>query len=307
MCLKFTSVKNGKFRGKQGYRCRSCGKQFVSKPRKVSTANHLLNRYIWKRQTINQLAYTYGKSEKWVRNTLKLAQPKLVKQEAYSAVIIPDVTFFGRDYGILLCRDPHRKNNPHFQEVHRETNEEYKQARSALEAKGITILAVVIDGRKGVKELFSDVPIQICQFHQIKTVNRYLTRKPKLQAAQELRLIALGLTEMNEIYFTGLLQCWHEKWGEFLKERTINPIDPKKWNYTHKRVRAAYYSLKRNAPYLFTYQKYPELKLPNTTNSADGYFNRLKSLLNVHRGMSKRKRYLLIREILAKSSLHIYH
>jgi hypothetical protein len=262
---------------------------------------------VWKRQTAGQLALAYGKSEKWIRNTLKFAQPKLVKPEKYSAVIIPDVTFFGRDYGILLCRDPHRKNNPHFQEVHRETNEEYRQARQALEAKGITILAVVIDGRKGVKELFSDVPVQICQFHQVKTVNRYLTRKPKLQAGQELRLIALGLTNMNEQYFTELLTRYHEKWKEFLKERTIKPDNTEKWNYTHKRVRAAYYSLKRNAPNLFTYQKYPELNIPNTTNSADGYFNRLKSLLNVHRGMSKEKRFILIREILTKSSLHIYH
>lgn len=157
---------------------------------------------------------------------------------------------------------------------------------------------MVIDGRKGVKELFSDIPVQICQFHQIKTVNRYLTRKPKLEAAQELRLIALGLTMMDERYFTELLSCWHEKWKEFLKERTTNPIDPKKWNYTHKRVRAAYYSLKRNAPNLFTYQKYPELNIPNTTNSADGFFGRLKELLRVHRGMNKEKRYQLIREIL---------
>jgi len=223
-----------------------------------------------------------------------------VIRETYSAVIVPDVTFFGRDYGILVCRDPHRKNNPHFQEVHRETNEEYRQARKALEGKGITITAVVIDGRKGVKELFSEFPVQVCQFHQIKTVNRYLTRRPKIQAAQELGVIVLGLTKTNEKDFTNVLSCWHEKWEAFLKERTINPDNSKKWNYTHKRVRAAYGSLKRNTPNLFIYQKYPELKIPNTTNSADGYFNRLKELLRVHRGMSKEKRYLLIKEILTK-------
>lgn len=246
------------------------------------------------------MAKEYSKSEKWIRYTLKLARSKTTKSEKYSAVIIPDVTFFGRDYGILICRDPHRKNNPHFHEVKSETNVEYQKAKTALTDKGITITAVVIDGRKGVKELFSDVPVQICQFHQIKTVNRYLTRRPKLPAAQELRLIALGLTKAEERFFTELLQCWHDKWKEFLKERTLDLMNPKKWTYTHRRVRAAYFSMKRNLPNLFTYKKYPELNIPNTTNSADGFFGRMKDLLRTHRGMSKEKRYQLIKEILTK-------
>lgn len=260
----------------------------------------MLKKYVWQRQTIAQLAKEYGKSEKWIRYTLKLAKPNISKAENYTAVIIPYVTFFGRDYGILVCRDPHRKNNPHFHEVKSETTAEYIKAKQSLEAKGITIIGVVIDGRRGVKELFSEIPVQICQFHQIKTINTYPTRKPKLEAAQELRLIALGLTKMNEAYFTELLACWYEKWKVFLKERTTNPSDPQKWFYTHKRLRSAYFSLKRNLPYLFTYQTYPELKLPNTTNSGDGFFSRLKELLRVHRGMSKEKRYQLICEILTK-------
>ncbi len=49
-----------------------------------------------------------------------------------------------------------------------------------------------------------------------------------------------------------------------------------------------------------TYQKHPELKIPNTTNSLDGYFNILKGLLTVHREMKTKRRYRLIQEILAK-------
>ncbi|EKE06703.1 MAG: hypothetical protein ACD_18C00301G0001, partial [uncultured bacterium] len=51
-------------------------------------------------------------------------------------------------------------------------------------------------------------------------------------------------------------------------------------------------------PYLFTYQKYPELNIPNTTNSLDGYFNRLKSLLNVHRGLNLKRKMKIVFEIL---------
>ena len=94
------------------------------------------------------------------------------------------------------------------------------------------------------------------------------------------------MTITNELKFTKELNQWHKKWNNFLKEKTTNPIT-EKWNYTHKRLRSTYRSLKTNLPYLFTYQKYPELKIPNTTNSLDGYFNVLKEKLNVHRGLVK--------------------
>jgi len=63
-------------------------------------------------------------------------------------------------------------------------------------------------------------------------------------------------------------------------------------------IRSAYRSLKINLPYLFTYQKYSQLKIPNTTNSLDGYFSKLKQLLNVHRGTTVVRRYKIIQEIL---------
>lgn len=62
--------------------------------------------------------------------------------------------------------------------------------------------------------------------------------------------------------------------------------------------RSAYLSLKNNLPFLFTYQKCPELKIPNATNSLDGMFTQLKAKLSVHRGLRKDRRYKMISEIL---------
>jgi hypothetical protein len=73
-----------------------------------------------------------------------------------------------------------------------------------------------------------------------------------------------------------------------------------KWFYTHKRLRSAYRSLKINLPYLFTYQKYSELNIPNTTNSLDGCFAYLKELVRVHRGINKTLKRKIIQEILTK-------
>ena len=113
-------------------------------------------------------------------------------------------------------------------------------------------------------------------------------------------MIALGLTELTENMLLLLLDAWYEKWRDFLKERTVNPFNPKKWFYTHKRIRSAYRSLKTNAPYLFTYQRYTGLNIPNTTNSLDGCFAYLKELVRVHRGINKTLKRKIIQEILAK-------
>lgn len=160
-------------------------------------------------------------------------------------------------------------------------------------------MAVVLDGRRGIRAVFADVPVQMCHFHQKMIINRYLTTKPKLEAGIELREITFDLRKTNEEAFSKALNDWHKKWKEFLKERTTNPVTGK-WHYTHKRIRAAYRSLVTNLPYLFTYQKYPELNIPNTTNSLDGSFAHLKELLIIHRGTNMELKRKIIDEILGK-------
>lgn len=140
----------------------------------------------------------------------------------------------------------------------------------------------------------------MCHFHQIAILRRYLTSKPKTEASKELREISLSLTKSNQKNFEENLKNWHEKHKDFLNEKTF--LDDKKWFYTHKKVRSAYKSLKTNLPFLFTYQKYPELNIPNTTNSIDGFFSRTKLLLQVHKGLKKERRFKLIEEIFGNSS-----
>lgn len=136
----------------------------------------------------------------------------------------------------------------------------------------------------------------MCQFHQVAIINRYLIRWSTLDAGKELRQIILQLTALTEKEFTELLDGWHTKWQKFLKEKTVNPIT-NKWCYTHKRIRSDDRSLKTSLPYLFIYQKYPELNIPNTCNSLDGSFTTLKNLLRIHRGMNQRNRYKMICQI----------
>ena len=196
-------------------------------------------------------------------------------------------------------REPNLKKNLYWDEIINENADAYWKGRTELEKQGFVIQAVVVDGKRCLKSVFSDLPIQMCHFHQIAIITRYLTRRPRLEAGKELRKITLSLTKSTEKEFTNLLNNWFEKWEEFLKEKTVN-LETGKWFYTHKRLRSAHRSLKTNLPYLFTYQKYPKLNIPNTTNSLDGSFSHFKSLLRIHRGLKRDRRYKVICEILRK-------
>jgi len=210
---------------------------------------------------------------------------------------VADATFFGRAYGFLVYRAPELKRNLYFKPIMFETINEYLNGRIALENQGFKFKAIVLDGRPGVRNLFLDIPVQMCHFHQKQIIRRYLTYHPQLESGIELKAIADTLTYTTEKQFTKELFAWHDKWAEFLKERTTNPTTGK-WYYTHKRTRSAFRSLKTNLPYLFTYLKYPELNIPRTTNSLDGSFAWLKQKVGIHRGYTKQLKDKIITYIL---------
>ncbi|HWQ59744.1 MAG TPA: hypothetical protein VN420_01195 [Candidatus Fimivivens sp.] len=90
--------------------------------------------------------------------------------------------------------------------------------------KDSSFLGVVLDGRKGVREVFSDIPVQMCHFHQKQVLRRYLTLKQKLEAGQELLALGRILPFSKEDDFIQLLEKWFLRWEDFLKERTCADV-----------------------------------------------------------------------------------
>ncbi len=283
----------------QHYKCRKCGKQFQSKRRNIITGKRIWEKYVWGKQTVRQLAQEYKKSSKWIHKQINSVEIKTKTIEPQPVAVILDTTFFGREYGITVFRSQRLKKNLWWEETRREAPQVYAEGKNALKQRGFKIQAAVIDGKRGILGVFYDVPVQMCQFHQSQIITRYLTRRPRMEAGKELRSVALALTKSGEKDFAEKLNAWHKKWKNFLKEKTTDP-ETGKWFFTHRRLRSAHRSLKTNLPYLFTYQKYPELNIPNTTNSLDGSFSHLKDLLRIHRGLKKERRRKLINEILGK-------
>ena len=208
-----------------------------------------------------------------------------------------DTTYWGRGFGVMLFKDAYSKENLLKYYVKTETNALYIKGIEELEQKGFIVAGIVCDGRKGLIQTFDKVPVQMCQFHQSAIIRRYLTKKPKLIAAQELMEVVDLLKKTDKESFVGVLNDWFVKWEGFLNERTVSEETGKSF-YTHKRLRSAYRSLKNNLPWLFTWYDHIELNIPNTTNAIDGHFADLKNKLRNHNGLSNIRKRKFIDEFL---------
>lgn len=254
--------------------------------------------YTERRQTYDDLRKTYGKDPKTLRKYFDAHAGACgeIIVEKKPVNLIMDATFFSRSHGVLVCRANGR--NLYWMEISSEKVEYYLRCLDALEATGFRFESFTIDGRKGVRKMlqerYPEIPIQQCQFHQLQTITQKLTQRPKLEAGRELHSIACTLAKTTREKFTAALDEWHERWSEFLKERTYSNERKRQWRYVHERLRSAYFSLRRNLPWLFTYLDHPMLHIPNTTNSCDGSFSHWKNKVTLHRGIRKQRKKKMI-------------
>ena len=105
------------------------------------------------------------------------------------------------------------------QYVKTETNKLYLSGVEEIVKRGIKIQSIICDGRKGLLLLFKRIPIQMCNFHQVAIIRRYLTNKSKMQASKELWELVLFLVKTDKESFKGVLDAWYNKWFAFLNER----------------------------------------------------------------------------------------
>ena len=127
-----------------------------------------------------------------------------------------------------------------------------------------------------------------------------LTSRPKLEASKELLAISRMLCHTDKDSFIEALEEWYTKWEGFLKERTIT--EDGKSHYTHKTLRSAFLSLKRNMPWLWTFYDHPELDIPNTNNGIESLNADLKTKLNLHKGISTERRKVFIQDFIKSHS-----
>jgi len=208
-------------------------------------------------------------------------------------VVLVDTTYWGRSFGVVVFKDAVRKKILWRKFVRHETLADYREGVEWLEAHSFEVVGIVCDGLRGMFAMLGKYRVQMCQYHQLKIVRRYLTGQPELAASKELLSIARLMAHTDKESFVGLFEGWVDKWGSFLKERTRDRKTGKSY-YVHKRLRSAYLSLRRNMPYLWTFYDHAGLGIPNTNNGLEGQFTDLKTKLRNHSGLSKDRRKVFI-------------
>ena len=260
-----------------------CKQQFIA--REKLNVSILWQEYTQGKQTYLQLAQRYNCSTKTIQHKLDEINIEQKSVQISCSNVLMDTTYFGRKLGVMVFKDSITGYILFKQYVKQETNFLYLCGINEIKKLGIEIQSIICDGRKGLLQLFPSIPIQMCNFHQVAIVRRYLTKTPKIQASKELWELILMLKQTDMESFEAGLEQWYEQWKDFLNERNLDSSG--KNRYVHKRLRSAYRSLKTNLPWLFTWYDFMELNIPNTTNTLDGQFSNLKNKLRNHNGLSE--------------------
>lgn len=152
-------------------------------------------------------------------------------------VCVFDASHLGEET-LLVARAPSLRANLGWAWIQSETKEAYAGLRAFVESKGFTLSAVVLDGRTGIPRVFEDIPVQICQFHQLQTVRRKLTLNPETEAGRELLSIGFSIAKSDEKTFTQAVNEWRGRYKDFIEEKTCM-FGTKRWRYTHRRVESS--------------------------------------------------------------------
>ncbi|MCM1041758.1 MAG: hypothetical protein NC324_09895 [Bacteroides sp.] len=213
--------------------------------------------------------------------------------------LLLDATYWGRKFGVVFIMDAYlRKIIWHKFIYSHERVEDYMEGIRWLRVNGFRIYGIVCDGMRGLMEALKAYPVQMCQVHMIAIVKRYLTRNPDTEAVKELLVLTRTLCRRNRTEFMDDLERRYGRWKDYIHERHQDK-DGKR-HYVRPRLRAAYHSLKRYAPWLWTFPHYQDRVIPNTNAEIESFNGRLKTTLRVHTGLSSERRKLLIENYIAQ-------
>ena len=253
---------------------------------------HLVEDYVFHKQTFAELKGAYGMDKRTLRGLLNQSKIKTKQHHPRPIHLIVDGTYFGerkegRSWCAIVARDPYKKENLVWSFEETETTYAYADIRERLEGLGYTIQSITGDGFAGIRSAFHGIPFQMCHVHMERLVIQGITRNPQTEAGQVLLAITKTIHHTNSHLFTERLRMFQEKYRVFLNEKTIHPFTGD-WSYTHDGVRAAWRSLLRFRPYLFTYEH--DKQISKTTNSLEGHFRHAKKQVEVHNGLSKQNK-----------------
>ena len=118
-----------------------------------------------------------------------------------SGYVHVDAAYWGRNWGILLAIDDLTGAVLYLEFIRHETVEDYRTAIASIENRGYCIKGIIVDGMRSLFSEFARYPMQMCHFHMISIIRRYLTKNPRLKAARELKRVVFTITGTDKESF----------------------------------------------------------------------------------------------------------
>jgi len=289
-------IRWGKRNGRQRFKCKSCELLFTWANKGVSQANEFIwfTKWVLGRRTFNDLVSESGYAKSTLQRLFKVylsKPPQFIIRYKTGLRLIVDGTYFGRSLCLILYYDSAHRYALYFRYSTNEFYKELKEDLQILKSVGIEVLSVTCDGKKSiiraVRKVYEKATLQRCTVHVQRNVRIWITRKPKSEAAKELRYIISFLHHIKNIVEQNMWIIAFNYW--YIKHKTV--IEEKvyrkqtgRWWYKHRQLRRSAISIKNAIPDLFHFIQTPAI--PKSTNGIDSYFGHLKTNLKIHRGLS---------------------
>ena len=304
-CGSLDTIKWGKQKNKQRFKCKNCEILFTSQNKSVTISNRFIwfEKWVIKRRTIDDLVKESGYSKRTLKRYFQdnlSKPPKLSIYPSEKVNLLIDGTYFSNGICLVLYRD----NTFKFTQLYRfsdgERYSEIKEDLLNLLDLGVQIESVTSDGHKAilkaVREALPDAVQQRCLVHIQRDCRIWLTKNPKSFAGYDLKKITSKIHTIkthHQLSFWLLeLYNWYKEYQIYINEKSYNLETDRYW-YTHKMVRRSFMTIKRALPNMFHYLDNPNI--PKSSNSIESFFGHMKGHLNIHRGLSykHRKQYLM--------------
>ena len=203
--------------------------------------------------------------------------------------VLYDATYFGKDNCFIAIMNPLTHD---ILDCFHTTKEGYHNVFpwfKQLKAKGLNPIAITMDGEKSViraiRYTWPYTKIQRCLYHIQREGLRWLRSQPKTQAGRELRVILSTLASVKSFKdrdaFIEIFHSWINAHYAFIKTLPSATIQ-------FKDLKKTVTLIKNALPDMFYYLKDPNI--PSTTNLLEGFYSRLKSDYQRHRGVSPQHR-----------------
>ena len=297
-CGFLDTIKKGKRNGYSRYFCKNCGSYFTDRRPYISEKNMFvwLRRWVREKQSISQIAQESGHSERTLKRYFYKILPtcptwQIQKREKVNLLV--DGTYFTNKVCLLLYRDNNIKMTILYRLAQREGLRDLMEDLQAIKDVGIEVESVTCDGAanilKAVRNVFPEAIIQRCTFHIANEVCLWLTKKPKSEAAKDLRELVGYLNKVStheeaQLWMRAFVD-WKTKFNSFINQKTTDEQSGRWW-YTHKTLHQSASHIERAMPNMFCYLFSP--KIPKTSNSIESFFGHLKDHLRLHRGLSNK-------------------